>query len=128
MNTLHDTLLVDNPETYWCKLYSYMLSHQALWIEVSGEKETFYLFFQQVTFFSGATLWHGADFVVESHETCLDFVRSAGLMKKFPDEGVEIMFRLYRVRGSQPEVKILAASNVYRTDKAPSYTILPDRE
>jgi hypothetical protein len=128
MNTLPDALLVDKPETYGCSLYSYMLGHRILWIEVSGETETFYLLFQQVIFFSGTTYWLGADFVVEPHETCLDFVRSADLMKTIPDWGVEIMFRLYRVRGSQPEVKILAASNVYRTDKAPSWTILPDSE
>src|SRR5688572_24378058 len=102
MNTLQDALPLDQPETYSCQLYGYIRSHQQLWIQVSRQKETFYLFFQAVFFFSGATGWLGADFVLESPETCLDFLRSAGLYERFdkaPDDVLKKLLRLYGVRG-----------------------------
>ncbi len=115
MTTEASTLLPSDPSLeLLCHLLDYSLSHKTLVIEltkgdfVKGEKT--YIHFAGVEFFCGPTVWKGAHFEVAAERECADLFESLGARK---DQGTASMtrgYRLYKVRSTSGEVRILAAA------------------
>lgn len=76
-----------------------------------------YLVFEQVEYFSGLTIWKGANFAVAPDEECFKLLKLCGYGEIATLEQIRehVPFRLYTVPGTEPQVQILSAK-AYWTD------------
>jgi hypothetical protein len=80
-------------------------------IEESGDELAFYVYFGGVIYFEGPLQWSGADFISGSEEECIGILRRMGV--KHAEEAVRSdYYRLFRVKLSQLEVRIVATAAV----------------
>jgi len=123
---------IQNPQEITCRVWSYFVSHSRLlfrgYKDSSGNDE-FYLDFEMVEYFEGPLSWKGADFYLGSSDECSLLLQQRGFTDYFDDYWLE-HYHLYKVDLSNTQsVKILAASNAYKTTSIPpDYTWLIETE
>jgi hypothetical protein len=106
-------ILIENADEYWCQLYEYRISHKVMYVRLNHKKhnrEWFYLYFSGVVYYSGPTVWDGANFRVVPPKDCLSFSRELGCFEHIPDKLILNTFQLYLVEKPSFSVTIIASS------------------
>lgn len=113
---------IQNPEEYFCRVWSYFVSHSRLLLRVYKGKideEEFYLNFEMVQYFEGPLGWKGANFYIGSSDECVKLLQQQGF-EGLPDEYLLEHFHLYIVDLPDSRyVKILAVRNADKTISIP---------
>ena len=114
MITRENFFEIQNPDTHFCQVWSYLVSHSKLLVRVHKENfhdESFYLHFEMVQYFEGPLSWTGANFYIGNPDECIKLLQQRGL-KGVSDDYLLEHFHLYVVDLPNFEAaKILAASH-----------------
>jgi hypothetical protein len=108
---------ISKPEQYDCRIRNYGIGHSRLRIRVRNRlnsKDTFYLSFTSVAYYSGPMGWNSANFTVKSDKEMLTILR---LIEKFDDRLDEQLlqppsYRLFETIGTRSIVQIVAIGAV----------------
>jgi len=115
---------IENPEAYFCTVWSYLASHSMLLIRVDkGEldQEIFYLYFELVQYFEGPLKWKGANFCIGASDECIRLLHRKGF-EGLPQNYLLDQFSLFVVELPNLElVKILAARRAHKTENLPLF-------
>ncbi len=110
---------ITQPRRYRCQVFHYHRKLSRLYLSVyQGQRDrpAFYILFSDVAYIDAPMTWLSANFSIAHKQACIKLMIQAGLVgeaiHQFPDAYAAITdyARLYRVRTSHREIRIIASS------------------
>ncbi len=108
MKTIFDE--INNPESVTCWIVTYNKGHGMLCIlaytndGIRTHKDSFYIYFSSVVYFSGPMSWHGAHFQIGSEKDAREIVKRAN----YDESALEYALKLFTLDYNGFPVQILA--------------------
>ncbi len=110
---------ISKAQGYRCQIFHYHRRLSRLYLSVYQGLRTqpaFYILFSDVAYIDAPMSWQSADFDIAERQACIALMLEVGLIgqaiQQFPDAYAAITdyARLYRVRGPQRQIRIIASS------------------